>query len=149
MNIAIILLAIDWLIFNYVFKYQRVTLILSRIHRGLNSAEYQALLTPNWIGIMGWLVNILHILSAIAFFITYGWIIAVLYLILSFVGYGLIDVVIPLPSTHYYFRLIKKSLGNDIKNSKNTSQKKELDEILQKVKDTEKVKFNTTNENRN
>lgn len=139
MNIAIIMLIIDWFVFNFVFKYQRVTLMLSRKNIGEGNTEYQMLLSPNWIGILGWVVNILHILGVIAFFIVYGWVYAILYLILSFAGYGILDIVIPIPSRHYYFGLIKKSLQNDIKNQKNIAQKKTLEKILQSVKDTEKV----------
>ena len=142
MNIAIILLVIDWLVFNYVFKYQRITLILSRKYTGKGSVEYQKLLTPNWIGVIGWLVNILHISTAIAFFMIYGWVEAVFYLLLSFIGYGIIDAFIPLPPTGYYIELIKKSLRADIKNSKKTIQKNELEKILQMVIDAEKVEYN-------
>lgn len=138
MNIAIIMLIIDWLVFNYVFKYQRVTLILSRKHTGASSAEYQMLLTPNWVGIMGWMINVLHIGTAVAFFIIYGWLFAVLYLLLSYVGYGFIDALVPLPSTKYYFRLIKNSIQNDIKKEKNNVNKIELEKVLTLVKNTEK-----------
>lgn len=138
MNIAIIMLIVDWLVFNYVFKYQRVTLILSRKHTGSSSTEYQMLLSPNWVGLMGWLINILHFGTAIAFFMIYGWLFAVLYLILSYVGYGFIDALVPFPSTKYYFKLIKNSVQNDIKKEKNVINKIELEKVLALVKGTEK-----------
>ncbi|MHB8840688.1 MAG: hypothetical protein ACYC56_02670 [Candidatus Aquicultor sp.] len=134
MNIAIVLLIVDWLIFNYVFKYQRVTLLLSREHTGASNPEYQMLLTPNWVGIMGWLTRLLHLGTAVAFFVVYGWLFAILYLLLSFFGYGLIDALIPFPSTRYYFKLIKNSISNDINNAKNPGHKVELEKILQAVK---------------
>lgn len=141
MNIAIILLIIDWLVFNYIFKYQRVTLILSRKHTGDSNAEYQMLLSPNWIGIMGWSVNLLHIGTAVAFFMVYGWLYAVLYLMLSFVGYGFFDALIPFPSTKYYFKIIINGLSRDISKDKSPINKVELEKVLQAVKQTQKSEF--------
>lgn len=138
MNIAILLLIADWLVFNYVFKYQRVTLMLSRKHTGASSAEYQMLLTPNWVGIMGWLTKLLHLGTALAFFMVYGWLFAVLYLLLSLVGYAFIDAFIPLPSTQYYLKLIKNSISNDISNAKDPMLRIELEKALQVVKQVEK-----------
>jgi len=138
MNIAILLLIVDWLVFNYVFKYQRVTLMLSRKHTGASSAEYQMLLTPNWVGILGWLTKLLHLGTAVAFFMVYGWFFAVFYLLLSFVGYGLIDAFVPFPSTQHYFKLIKNSISNDISSAKSPMHIIELEKVLQAVKQTEK-----------
>lgn len=126
MNIALILLIVDWLVFNYTFKYQWVTRDLSRKHTSVESPEYQMILSPTWLGIMGWLVNLLHICTAVAFFLVYGWIFAVLYLILSFFGYGLIDFIVPFPSRHYCLGLIKKSIRNDINKTDSVVQKIQL-----------------------
>ena len=138
MNIAIALLIVDWLLFNYVFKYQRVTLELSRLQLGQSSSKYQMLLTPNWVGVLGWLMNLLHIVTAVAFFVIYGWLYAAGYLLLSFIGYSLIDFIIPYPTKRYFLRLIKNYLSKEDKRQKNTDHKEFLDNALKFIKDYEK-----------
>jgi len=138
--VLIVLIIIDWVVFNYTFKYQRTTLELSRMHLGTGNAHYQAILSPTWLGLVGWLVNLLHLAPVILFFLIYGWIWALLYLLISFLGFGAIDAFIAFPTKKYYFQLIKKSLKNDINKTKNKKQKITLKKVLKEVTKTEKKK---------
>lgn len=116
MNVALILIIIHWILFHYTFEFQRITLALARLQNDKDTKDYQILLSPNWIGLLGWTLNIVHIVAVILVFLYYGWIFAIIYLALTFLGiYSIIGYYIPFPPKKHFFKIIKNNLLNKIK----------------------------------
>lgn len=133
----IILILFDFFLTHYVFEFQRVTLILSRRHIGSGSSEYQIILTPTWMGGLGWLSTIIHIVTGVLMYINYGWLFLLIYLSFVFAFYALIGTLVPFPTTAYYFQVIKKHLSKEIAGKKANSDL--LVQLLKFVEDTERA----------
>ena len=135
MNIAIILIIIHWILFHYTFEFQRITLTLARQQDIENTKDYQIILTPTWMGILGWTLNIIHILAIILVYLYHGWIIAIIYAVLSYFGfYSFIGFYIHYPSKKHYFSIIKRHLLGEIKKGKI-----EITSIYQHIIEAEKT----------
>jgi hypothetical protein len=79
MSVLLLLIIIRILLAAFVFRFQRVTLNLSRKHMGIGTPKYQQLLTHAWMGILGWLST--------------GWLVVKPYgLLLVGTGYGLLSI---------------------------------------------------------
>lgn len=128
-----LLLGLYVVISVYTFRFQRTTLSISREILGHGDPGLQLVLTPNWMGVLGWIGTALLVINIVLFFIYFGWIWA-----LGILGYGFIfgafvDMVTPLPSYNHCFNIIEKELQNQIKKLKNrVPDAKDIDKEAQK-----------------
>lgn len=117
------------LLFLFVFMYQRTTLTIARILQAPSINEVQLVLTPTWIGMLGWVSWGVYVAS-ILIGIKYGVIVG----IASAIVIHIISAVIPIPSG-YFFNLIEKHLKREfiIKTSNYEHKKAEAIEELLKI----------------
>lgn len=143
MTIFIIALLIIYFINNtFVFRFQRTTLSISREMIGYGDPHMQALLTPNWMGLLGWIDMGLWIILCPLLFIRFGWISVIIFLLCVFIGTALIDSFTPFPSYNQCFKIIEKSLNKDIQTTSNQNKKTTLVNLLgeiAKIKEKHKI----------
>jgi hypothetical protein len=103
---------LHFLFFSYAFNFQRVTLVIARqfANDELPLRKYQLLLTPTWLGVIGWINSILLVLNLAMIFIYYGWLWALGYLATSQLLFGVVAGLLPFPSFEQAFDIIKKNL---------------------------------------
>jgi hypothetical protein len=145
MTIFIIVLLIIYFISNiFVFRFQRTTLNISRAIIDYGDSNIQALLTPNWIGLLGWIDRGLWIILCPLLFIQFGWISVIIFLLYVFIGGAFIDVITPFPSYNQCFKIIEKSLNKDIQTTLDQDKKTALTNLSGEViKIKEKYKIET------
>jgi len=137
-DIIIPLLLTYFIINTFAFRFQRTTLSISRSILNVGKAEFQALLTPVWIGLLGWISQALWIIISILLFLQFGWIQALVFLLYVFMGTAFFDSITPLPSYNQCFNIIEKNLKKGVNKSKNLLQKIGLEEILEKIQTIKK-----------
>lgn len=133
---VLILILVKIILTTFVFRFQRTTLSISRKVLGVGNANFQSILTPNWIGILGWADTGLSILLIGLIFIKFGWLWALLAIAFIIFGATIIDVISPIPSYKLCFNLIKRSLKNDI--TKEDENNEKLEQVLDLVINIEK-----------
>ncbi len=110
--IYFIFFAIFFILNTYVFMYQRTTLTIARVIRDRVSntpiTQVQLLLTPNWIGLLGWTSTI----GLYGSLILIGWQINVLLAIGILIATHVSHAIIPIPS-EYFYELVKKHLHKE------------------------------------
>ncbi len=99
---ALIIVAIDYLIFYITFSYQRATLAIARsgkfptkissLLQTQSTATVQASLTPTALGALGWF-NWVTLVIALILLIKAAWWYAVIYVIVRFVITGLLPLI--------------------------------------------------------
>ena len=101
-TLAIAFLIVFVCLFSTTFHFQRFTL---GVARGLapntatrNISSMQALMSPAWMGFLGWLLYLPLVLSAYFGFQPYGWLWLAGLAILVIVGGAILDNVWPLPT---------------------------------------------------
>lgn len=145
MTIVIILLIAYFIINTFVYRFQRTTLSISRDIIGYGNLNMQALLTANWIGLLGWINTCLWIILCPLLFIKLGWLFAIIFLLYVFIGTSFIDTITPLPSYNQCFEIIKKSLNKDILKTSGEEEKTMLTNLLDEVI---KIQFSTLSLNK-
>lgn len=95
---------------QYVFRFQRTARGISQELLGGVDQNLMLLLTPGWMGALGWTSSLLFVISIAAAWWALGWIVA-----LTVVAYGLllsaiIDVISPLPTYSHCFNIIESTL---------------------------------------
>jgi hypothetical protein len=126
-----LLLIVQFSINTLVFRFQRTTLGISRLLFGVGDAKVQSLLTPDWIGLLGWLNSALSIILIILILICFDWLLAIIFVFYLLIGAVIVDFITPLPSYKQCFNIIKNSLKNDIKNQ--IGEKDLLEQLLKQV----------------
>ena len=137
-DFVIVLIVIHFFLFVYTFRFQRTTLGLSREHLGQGTSKYQQILTPTWMGILGWFQTILYVSAIISVFFVYGWLFAVGYILISQVGFTLVDGITPIPSYTHCFKTIKNHLLKEIHLTNDEEMKNGLRKVLVQVVASEK-----------
>jgi len=128
-----ILLFLYFLIVTFVYRFQRTTLSISRSILGIGNPNIQSLLTPPWIGLLGWISQALWIIVAILLFFYFGWGFSLIFLSYVFLGVAFVDFISPLPSYNQCFKIIEKSLKKDINTTLDPNQKEALVSLLNEV----------------
>jgi len=105
---------------------------------GLGNSNIQALLSPTWLGLLGWANTILCIVISVSLFLELGWFYLSIFLIYVFVGTALIDVITPIPSYNRCFEIIENSLSKDIKKALDVDEKLLLLKLLNKIREIKK-----------
>lgn len=118
-----------FLINTFVFRFQRTTLSISREHLGQNYPKYQMILTPKWVGVLGWINKLLMLFSVVFAFVFYGLVSIFLVLLYSFIGTALVDTITPWPSYSKCFEIIEKWFTQD-----KSLSKKDREEILKLIR---------------
>ena len=131
--IVFILLGIFFVNYIFIFRFQRVTLNISRILMGTVSDNVQMFLTPNWIGILGWLNKLLIIVLSIMILTVFNWMWLVIFIFFTFFGMGLFDFITIWLSYKQCFNIIRKSISSDITKSKNPNDIEYLKQLLKRV----------------
>jgi hypothetical protein len=121
---------------SFVFKFQRVTLFLSRQYQSGSVKQYQLFLTPSWMGLLAF-VNIgagLVLAGLGYYFYDFFW--ALIYLLVSQFGFPVLSTFMPfIPGNKYFLDIIKNHLQNEISISNNPLQILALKEAFDRVKD--------------
>lgn len=129
---SLLIYSIFLIIFLFAFMYQRTTLTIARIIQNLPITEVQMILTPTWIGLIGWISYGMYVACILIGF-EFGWTFG----ILSFIFAYILSVIIPIPSS-FFFNMIKDHLDNEIKNCKNKEKARIFEDFENKVKDIRK-----------
>ena len=108
-----VLLLIYFVVTTYTFRFQRTTLSLSREILGFGSTDVQVMLTPNWMGVLGWAGTALLVLNVVLVFIAFGWVYSLLLIFYAFVLGALVDAITPLPSYTHTFNIIERHLEQE------------------------------------
>lgn len=126
-----------YILFNflhlYVFLFQRVTLSIARLAEGVSRNDTQMILTPNWMGILGWI-------SSIGFYgsLIYLWLdIGILWAVGGFVLSQIIFAIVPIPQ-NYYFGIITKHLTKEMTNSKKIENRLIFASLLKRIEGIKK-----------
>lgn len=118
MNIGtVLLLAVIFLAqigYQYLFRYQRTTLGIARLINHYPISQCQALMTPTWMGIGGWLSTLIVIVITLVIFYFSRWYMALAYVVYVFVGGAIADSILPFPTYNHIFNQILKSLNKDL-----------------------------------
>lgn len=112
-----------------MFRFQRTTLSLSREHLGAGDTNYQTLLTPNWMGALGWINSALLVVNIILFLVFYGWVWSLLIIACGLALTGIFDAFTPLPTYSHCFDVVSKHLGKEEKRAKKEDNKELLETI--------------------
>lgn len=112
----------------YVFFYQRTTLKIARVLDIANKNEAQMVLTPSWMGALGWTSTIGFYGSVIYLWVQWGFWIALAGLLFSHLFFA----VVPIPS-NYFYKIVIDHLQSEIKKAKNNDAKTALTGLLLKV----------------
>lgn len=122
---------------TYVFMFQRATLTIARVIEILPIAQVQVILTPNWVGAIGWMSTIGLYASIVYIWLQHGLLLAVGAFIVS----HLLTAVVPIPSS-YFYNLVLKHLAKEISHEKD-NEKKEiyigLQETVKKISENYRV----------
>lgn len=71
------------------------------------------MLTPNWMGVLGWAGTALLVLNVVLVFIAFGWVYSLLLIFYAFVLGALVDAITPLPSYTHTFNIIGRHLEQE------------------------------------
>jgi hypothetical protein len=115
--------------------FQRATLTLGRLIQPEHVSKIQMILTPVWLGGIGWLTTIGFYCSLVYLGFEFGWFWAIGGWIFSHIRYA----IVPIPSNHFY-RLIKEHLIKTIKKFDNDPELRaqlfiftaQIDELMKK-----------------
>jgi len=127
------LLFIYFVIDTFVYRFQRTTLSISRSIIGVGNPNLQSWLTPDWVGLLGWISRALWIIITILLFFYFGWSFTLIFLSYVFLGGAFVDFITPFPSYNQCFKIIEKSLKKDIKTALNPDKKEALINLLSEV----------------
>lgn len=110
-NTAILVLVVVFVANSvFTFRFQRTTLGICRELFGRRDTRVQILMTPPWVGFLGWSHTALFIAVTAVLWITYGWPFGLGALVYGFVGLAVVDMVSPLPTYRFCFKLIEGEL---------------------------------------
>lgn len=124
---SVILFFVILVVQTYVFMYQRATLTIARVVEILPITQIQAVLTPNWVGAVGWISTIGLFGSFVYLWLQHG----LLWAIGAFIGSQLFTAIVPIPSK-YFYNLVLRHLRQEISREKD-NEKKEIYEDLQET----------------
>jgi hypothetical protein len=103
----------------FVFRFQRTTLGVARKIVGATETQVvgamQALMTPVWIGTLGWAHTICLLLLPLLIWWHYTWYYGAAVVLGATVGIALFDFLSPLPPYSYCFRLMLAELDQRIR----------------------------------
>lgn len=106
---------------SFIFRFQRTTLGIARTmgySDMQNVGSIQSFLTPDFLSAIHWINTILSAISFTLLGININWILAIVYLIFTFIVTGVIDVFLPIPTHKFCIEMIKKHLNNQKQKSK-------------------------------
>lgn len=115
MGVLILLVLFFYVVSNtFVFRFQRTTLSLSMAVTKKDVPNVQKMMTPVWVGALGWVNTIILIALFIYFVVTSSWLWLATLLLYAFVGTAIIDRFIPLPSYRLCTELVMSGLRKDL-----------------------------------
>lgn len=127
--IPIIIFFVFFLIHLYVFMYQRATLTIARALDSQPVTQVQTILTPNWMGLFGWISTLGLFGSYVLIWLQMG----LLWVVIIFVLNQLASAIVPIPS-RYFYTLIEKHLVSETKKLKDGKDRAALVVFLAQVK---------------
>lgn len=122
---------------TFTFRFQRTTLSISQVLFNEGNPRIQVLMSPIWLGILGWTNTGLTILLSVLMWISFGWIYTILFWAYALLGTAIVDSITPFPSYNFCFRIIKKSMKKDLSKTQSIEDKEILQEMLSKVENIE------------
>ncbi len=115
---------------QYVFRFQRTTRGISQLLADDVSRSVQMVLTPTWLGVLGWLSTMLGVVTTVVVWFEWGWIGLGMFLLYALVGDALVDVVSPLPTYRHCFDVIEREL----RSSPDATHAEQILEAVQRIK---------------
>ena len=95
----------------FVNRYQAITYEISKsIPTEIGVSNVQALMTPNWIGALGWITTPFYLSLFVIFWILYVWWIGLLIALVWVFFFGLAGRVIPIPSLSIMTKMMLSEL---------------------------------------
>ena len=91
---------------QYVFRFQRTTLGITRQIGGGMSSDLQIALTPGWVGALGWLRKLVMLAAGFMVWRTWGWIPLSVFALYAFVLGSFADVISPFPTYRHCFDIV-------------------------------------------
>jgi len=127
-----ILLFAYFVINTFIFRFQRTTLMISRKIKiiGVGGPNLQLILTPNWVGLLGWISQGLWIIISILLFFQFGWVFTLIFFLYVFIGVGFFDFITPFPSHNRCFKIIENNLNKEIQKASYLIRKGEPEKLL-------------------
>lgn len=118
----VIFIVINILLSMYTFRFQRTTLSIARnmgAHGITNQGNVQLLLTPNYLGYISYLNVVIGACAFALIVFSTGWVYAIIYLLLTWLGLGITDIFIPFPTYKHCLDLIEKHLNSEVRSKRN------------------------------
>ena len=100
---------------TFTFRFQRTTLSICRALYGQNDPRVQTVMTPVWLGLLGWTHTALIFVMTGVLWYFYGWLFGVAAFLYGFAGLALLDLISPLPTYRFCFKLIEAELDRHTK----------------------------------
>ena len=120
-------------LYQYGFRFQRTTLGIARsitqkadmesllavtigssgLRRRTGQRNLQIAMTPGWVGAVGWLQQVVLLVTAFMVWRTWGWVPLAGFALYAFALGSLVDTISPLPSYGHCFRLIERVVERD------------------------------------
>lgn len=102
----------------FTFRFQRTTLEIARkLSNGADRktiGAYQILMTPIWMGALGWIHTALMIVLPLVLWWQYSWIHALGFLVIGTAGLAIFASILPLPTPAFCLRLIMSEIDKGI-----------------------------------
>lgn len=128
-----ILLFIYFVIDTFVYRFQRTTLSISRSIIGVGNSNLQSWLTPDWMGLLGWISRTLWIIITILLFFYFGWSFTLIFLLYVFLGGAFVDFITPLPSYSQCFKIIENHLKKEVQQTLDFDKKELFKQLLTEI----------------
>ena len=120
--LAIVAVVLYVLISSTTFHFQRFTLTVARellpneTVAGNKKAigAVQTLMTPTWMGALGWLGIALLFVSGMLVLLAFGWLGIILLAVWAIVGMGVFDVVWPIPSRSQCLEMARREVARGL-----------------------------------
>lgn len=101
-------------LFQYVFRFQRTTLGITRlVGGGRRTVDLQVAMTPDWVGTLGWISTLAMIVAGFMVWRTWGWLPLGGFALYVVVLAPSVDVISPFPTYRHCFQVIERVLERD------------------------------------
>jgi hypothetical protein len=112
-DITILILCIAFTVNGiFVFRFQYLTRSIARLMSPWPTTTIQVVITPVWIGLLGWLHSALIIVIPVIILIHFGWQLGTVAGIYCLFGFAPLSLMSPLPSIGFYYQLMTSELDS-------------------------------------
>ncbi|HUE70094.1 MAG TPA: hypothetical protein VMP01_04325 [Pirellulaceae bacterium] len=107
---ALLLVMLDMTLSHYVFRFQRTTLFLARKCAPQEVTNAQLLMTPIWMGVLGWLHTALALGTIVLVYFAFGWLWTGAWILYLLILSAVVDRLCPIPPYEHCLTLIEGEL---------------------------------------